>query len=94
MILINNEIWVNTYDLDDISNIIRDHYNPDLADAMDKLIPQHTDEEYNELENTVNEQEIEIDSMEIEISNLESEIDRLQEQIDELQSELENYEQE
>lgn len=91
MILINNEIWVNTYDLDDISNIIRDYYNPDLADAMDKLIPQHTDEEYNELEDTVNEQEI--DSMEIETYNLESEIDRLQEQIDELQSELENYEQ-
>lgn len=93
MILINNEIWVNTYDLDDISNIIREYYNSDLADAMDELIPQHTDEEYDELDDTINRQQIEVDSMEIEISNLESEIDRLQEQIDELQSELENYEQ-
>ena len=94
MILINEEIWVNIYDLDDISNIIREYYNPDLADAMDKLIPSHTDAEYYDLNDMVIDQEDEINSLEIEISDLESEIDRLQEQIDELQSELENYEQE
>ena len=81
-------------DLYDVCNIIGEYYNPELAATMAKLIPEHTDEEYEELNDIKIDQENEILGMEIEISNLEFKIDRLQDQIDELQNELDSYEQE
>ena len=36
--------------IDDVSTIIREYYNEELADQMDKLFPEHTNEEYDELE--------------------------------------------
>lgn len=41
MILINNN-WEQIDDLHDVSKIIRENYNGDLADELDKLIPEHT----------------------------------------------------
>ena len=38
--------YIKIYDLQDVSKIIREYYNRDLADELDKLIPEHTDEEY------------------------------------------------
>lgn len=49
MVLINDN-WEEVRDLEDISKIIREYFNEDLADEMDKLIPEHTDEEYQGLE--------------------------------------------
>ena len=49
MILIN-DIWECTRNLKDISNIIREHYNPELANVLDSLLPNHTDEEYEDLQ--------------------------------------------
>lgn len=49
MILVNDN-WVQIRDLQDVSKIIRENYNKDLADEFDKLIPEHTDEEYDDLE--------------------------------------------
>lgn len=48
MILVNG-YWEQIYDLQDISKIIRENYNRDLADELDRLIPQYTDDDYLEL---------------------------------------------
>lgn len=37
MVFINSH-WENVENLNDVSNIIRDSFNTDLADAMDKLL--------------------------------------------------------
>lgn len=39
MILIG-ENWEKIRNLQDVSNIIREYYNSDLADEMDNLIPE------------------------------------------------------
>lgn len=49
MVLINDN-WEEVRDLEDVSKIIREYFNEDLADEMDKMIPEHTDEEYRDLE--------------------------------------------
>ena len=49
LILINNN-WEQINSLHDISKIIKENYNEELAEEMDKLIPKHTDEEYENLE--------------------------------------------
>ena len=49
MVLINDN-WEEVRDLEDISKMIREYFNEDLADEMDKMIPEHTDEEYQSLE--------------------------------------------
>ena len=81
MILVNDN-WEQIYDLQDVSKIIREYYNRDLADELDKLIPEHTDEEYEELEYEVREKSDKIESLEAEISNLENNIERLEEDLD------------
>ena len=45
MIYINDH-WEEVRDLQDVSKIVREYFNEDLADELDKLIPEHTDEEY------------------------------------------------
>lgn len=41
--------WEKVDDLHDISRIIREYYNPELADEMDELIPDtNFSEEYRE----------------------------------------------
>lgn len=92
MILINDN-WETIIDLQDISNIIRKHYNYDLADELDKLIPEHTDEEYYDLERKLMDTQDEISSLEDELYYKENEIENLNETIFELEdriSELEN----
>lgn len=48
MVLINDN-WEEVRDLEDVSKIIREYFNKDLADEMDKMIAEHTDEEYSGL---------------------------------------------
>lgn len=37
-----NDTWLPVENIDDVSNIIREYYNKELADQMDKLFPEHT----------------------------------------------------
>lgn len=48
MILVNGS-WEIVEDLKDVSKIIREYYNEELADKLDYLLPEHTDEEYYDL---------------------------------------------
>lgn len=49
MVFINGH-WENVENLNDVSNIIRDSFNTDLADAMDKLLAE-AEQRNNNLEN-------------------------------------------
>lgn len=81
MILVNDN-WEEVRDLQDVSKVIREYFNTDLADELDKLIPEHTDEEYEDLQWDYNQ---ECDK----VTDLENEIDDLKEKklskIDELE---------
>lgn len=99
MILVNDN-WVEVRDLQDVSRIIRENYNYDLADKMDSLIEEnyYTESEYWDLETELNDKENEIASMEDELSykdeqieDLEDEIESLKEKIEFLENELEGY---
>lgn len=88
MILIK-DVWMNVRDLNDVSKIIREYYNSDLADELDKLIPEHTDEEYDELAWKLEEKDGEIEALQDENLTLENRIDTLEEKIETLESECE-----
>lgn len=89
MILINDN-WEMVRDLQDVSNIIREYYNYDLADELDNLIPEHTDEEYYDLEDELCCVENEINALEdelyLEIDNLNEIISELKDKIAELEN--------
>ena len=88
MILVNDN-WEQIYDLQDVSKIIREYYNRDLADELDKLIPEHTDEEYEGLKEKLWDKENIIDDLESELSTLELENEQLQRKINDLEIQLE-----
>ena len=83
MILINDN-WVQIYDLQDVSKIIRENFSYDLADELDKLIPEYSDEEYYELQCELDDAYGDIDSLEVEILGLENDIEALKDEIEEL----------
>ena len=87
MILVNDN-WKQIHDLQDVSKIIKEYYNRDLADELDKLIPEHTDEEYEGLKDELWEKENRIDDLEGELSTLELENEQLQRKIDDLEMQL------
>lgn len=91
MVLINDN-WEEVRDLEDVSKIIREYFNEDLADEMDKLISEHTDEEYYELEYQLNDKDDYISSLEDENDTLENRIEILEEKIEELEEKLDKYE--
>lgn len=84
MILIEDE-WYKVYDLSDISKIIREHYNPDLANEMDKLIPEHSDADYKTLEMKLEDKKDYIASLEDKLDTLENKVEILEEKIEELE---------
>lgn len=86
MILVNDN-WEQIYDLRDVSKIIRENYNRDLADELDKLIPEHTDEEYGGLQWDYAQKCDKITDLENEIDDLKEEIERLESKIEELEGE-------
>ena len=86
MILINDN-WEHIYDLQDVSKIIRENYNEDLADELDKLIPDHTDSEYEGLQSDYDLKCDKVTDLENEIDDLEKEIERLENKIEELEGE-------
>ena len=69
--------------INDVSTIIREYYNTELADQMDQLIPEHTDEEYDELINDIEDKNSMMDDTENEIFQLNNKIDELEAQLDE-----------
>lgn len=87
MILVNDD-WVDVRDLEDVSKIIRECFNSDLADEMEKLIPEHTDEEYYELECEIGNKDDYISSLEDENSTFENRIEILEEKVEELGGEI------
>lgn len=85
MILIG-ENWEQIRNLKDVSNIIREYYNSDLADEMDNLIPEHSDDEYEDFAFDLSNKEEEIISLEDEIDTLENKVETLEEKIEELEN--------
>lgn len=88
MVLINDN-WEEIRDLEDVSKIIREYFNEDLADEMDKLIPEHTDEEYQGLEWELEEKDNKIASLEDENDTLENRIEILEEKLEKLEEKME-----
>ena len=88
MVLINDN-WEEVRDLEDVSKIIRQYFNEDLADEMDKMIPEHTDEEYQDLEWQLEEKDGDITSLKDEKDTLENQIEVLEEKIEKLEEEME-----
>ena len=86
MILVNDN-WEQVHDLQDVSKIIREYYNRDLADELDELIPEHTDEEYEELQWDYDKKCDKITDLENEIDELNEEIEMLEIKIEELEGE-------
>ena len=91
MILINGN-WEQVKDLQDVSKIIREYYNYELADKIDKLIPGHGDNDYFGLECDMADMQNEISALEDEISLLESEIDGLKHELEEMREYKAMYE--
>ena len=82
MVLINDN-WEEVRDLEDVSKIIREYFNEDLADEMDKMIPEHTDEEYWDLEWQLEDKDGDITSLEDENNTLKNRIEILENKIEE-----------
>ena len=85
MVLINGN-WEEIRDLEDVSKIIREYFNEDLSYELDKLIPSHSDEGYDELKWELEEKESENESLKDEIETLENKVEILEEKIDELEN--------
>lgn len=82
MILINGN-WEQVNNLQDVVRIVGEYYNDELSKAMEGLVPEHTDDEYYELELEISNKEDEIMGLENEIDNLQSEIERLEDRLSE-----------
>jgi peptidoglycan hydrolase CwlO-like protein len=88
-VVLINDNWEEVRDLEDVSKIIREYFNEDLADEMDKMIPEHTDEEYRDLEWQLEEKDGDITSLKDENDTLENRIEILEEKIEKLENEME-----
>lgn len=91
MVYVNGN-WEMVHDLYDVSRVVREYYNSDLADEMDKLIkksePEHSDDDYYSLECDMNDMLNEICAMEDELGVKEIEIEDLKEEISELKEKI------
>jgi peptidoglycan hydrolase CwlO-like protein len=87
-VVLINDNWEEVKDLEDVSKIIREYFNEDLAYEMDKMIPEHIDEEYWNLEWQLEEKDGDITSLEDENDTLKNRIEVLEEKIEELEEKL------
>lgn len=87
MILINGN-WEQVNNLQDVIRVVGEYYNDELAKTMEGLIPEHTDDEYYDLEFEISNKEDEIIGLENEIDNLQSEVERLEDKVSELEDKL------
>lgn len=86
MIYINNH-WEPVSTLDECIKLVRE-YNEELASKIEEMLPRHTDEEYDVIEE-------ELEKMTGYLQDAENEVDKLLEQIDDLNEriyDLENME--
>ena len=83
MILVNDN-WEQIYDLQDVSKIIRENYNRDLSDELDKLIY----ETHQDFQCELREKEDKISVLENDIIDLELEVQYLRKQVEELENKL------
>lgn len=83
MILVNGN-WEMVADVEDVSRVIREYYNSDLADELDKIVDNLVQEIYSS--NTDYEDMLEYKNDVID--NLNYQIDALEEKIYELEEEL------
>ena len=83
MILVNDN-WEQIYDLQDVSTLIREYYNRDLADELDILI----DKTYQGFQCELREKEDKISELENDIIDLELEVQYLRKQVEELENKL------
>ena len=88
MVLINDN-WEEVRDLEDVSKIIREYFNEDLAYEMGKMIPEHTDEEYRDLEWQLEKKDGDVTSLEDENDTLKNRIEVLEEKIEKLENKME-----
>lgn len=75
MIYINN-CWEPVSTLDECIKLVRE-YNEELASKIEEMLPRHTDEEYDAIEE-------ELESTTSYLQDAENEVDKLQEQVDNL----------
>lgn len=78
-----NDTWLPVQNIDDVSTIIREYYNKELADQMDKLFLEHTNEEYDELRYELTHNGDVINIMQEEIFQLHYKIEKLEAQLSE-----------
>lgn len=71
--------------MQDVSNIIREYYNSDLANELDRLIPDYSEDEYRDLVNELEEKDGEIESLKDENDMLANHIETLEEKIEMLE---------
>lgn len=69
--------------INDVSTIVKEYYNEELADQMDQLIMKHTNEEYDELEYELTHNGDVINIMQEEIFQLHYKIEKLEAQLSE-----------
>lgn len=74
-----NDTWLPVENINDVSTIIREYYNEELADQMDKLFSEHINESECELED----KSCMMDDMENEIFQLHYKIEKLEAQLSE-----------
>lgn len=87
MILVNG-YWEPIHNLQDISKIIRENYNRDLADELDRLIPKYTDDDYLELKKKYKKIEKRVYELEAENYGLANQVTLLECKIDELEDRI------
>lgn len=89
MILINGN-WEQVNDIHDVSRVIREYYNEELANRIDEINiePEHSDDDYWALEVELGDREDEINQLEDELSYKKNQIEDLKEEIEDLNKEI------
>ena len=91
MILINGN-WEQVNNLQDVIKVVGEYYNDELAKTMEGLIPEHTDDEYYDLETQLSDKDFEIFTLEDDISYKDGELDRQDQEIEDLKKEISKLE--
>ena len=84
--------WETIDTLEDVAKIIKEYYNDELAKVIEGLIPEHTDDEYYDLESQLSDKDFEISTLEDDISYKDGELDRQDEEIEDLKKEISKLE--
>ena len=79
-----NGNWEQIYDFQDVSTLIREYYNRDLADELDKLI----DETNQDFQCELRAKEDKISELENDIIDLELDVQYLIKQVEELENKI------